>query len=552
LALRVLGRPAEAEGPARRALALDSKLVDRLLGRARTASSQSLRAAAIGYCDAVLALDPDHVAANSLRAVELMLLKRMDEAAAAVARTLALNPDDDLALYVRGQLALQSCDWDAQGETLALMRRMCAEGQVSMALSAFTFMCFDTSPAEQLACARLSAQQIVKAVGAAPQPPARVVKAGEKIRLAYLSGDFSLHATTWLMAGLIEHHDRGRFEVIGLSNGPVAQDAMRQRLTGAFDRFVDIREMDDGAVVGLMRDAGVDIAIDLKGYTQNHRAEVFARRPAPVQVNFLGYPGTMGAEFIDYIVADAQLIAPAEEAFYAEKVVRMPDTYQVNTPRPETAWRTTRAEQGLPEGALVFASFNNSYKITRPVFDIWMRLIKAAPGSVLWLLGDNAAAVARLRGEAEARGVEAGRLVFAERMEQAQHLARQELADLFLDTVPVNAHTTASDALWSGLPVLTCKGRAFIGRVAASVLSAADMPELIVDDLAAYEALALELANDRPRLAAMRARLTQGRDRGRLFDTARFTRHLEAAFETMQARAQAGLAPEAFCVPAET
>jgi predicted O-linked N-acetylglucosamine transferase (SPINDLY family) len=552
-ALRALGREDEAGQAGAAAMALDPKQIDRLLTRAGTAAGQALSQTAIGYCDEALALNARLVAAHAMRAVELMLLKRMDESAAAAQAGLAIDADDALSLYVEAQLALQTCDWDGQDRTLAMLRQCVAEHRMSLEVSAFTFMTLDTGPDEQLACARMSSRELQDAIAEEgrtdPPPPARRRVRGDKIRLGYVSGDYNLHATAWLMAGLIEAHDRSRFEVIGFSSGPPIYDAMRERLAKSFDRFVDIREMTDEAAFEAMREAGIDIAVDLKGYTQNHRAGVMARRPAPVQVSFLGYPGTMGADFIDYLIADPVLIGPGEEAFYSEKIVRLPDTYQVNTPRPVGPAPAGRAEQGLPEKGVVFASFNNSYKITRPVFGVWMRLLKATPGSVLWLLGDNAAAVETLKREAAARDIDPGRLVFAERLPQAEHLARQALADLFLDTVPVNAHTTASDALWAGLPVVTCKGRAFIGRVAASVLTAADMPELITETLEGYEALALSLARDPDRVAALKARLMSGRAKSRLFDTARFTRHLEAAYEVMQERAAAGLAPEAIDIP---
>jgi protein O-GlcNAc transferase len=326
-------------------------------------------------------------------------------------------------------------------------------------------------------------------------------------------------------------------------------DPTRERLQKAFDQFIDIREMDDDAVAAMIGQSEVDIAIDLKGYTQGHRAGVFARRPAPIQVSYLGYPGTMGVDFIDYLIGDAYVTPPGEEACYAEKVVRLPGSYQVNDNGREIAASTpTRAEQGLPADGLVFCSFNNTYKITREVFDIWMRLLKATPGSVLWLLGDNEAAVSSLTREAAAKGIAPERLVFAPRLGQAEHLARHRLADLFLDTLPVNAHTTASDALWAGLPVLTCRGRAFIGRVAASVLAAAGLPELITDDLADYEALALKLAREPATLADLRRKLADNRDRCALFDTDRFRRHIEAAYVTMHQAWLEGRAPESFDV----
>jgi protein O-GlcNAc transferase len=529
-----------------RAVRADPGLVGKLLLKAQGARGQWLSYTAIEYYQRAAALDPEVADAHAQLSLELMLAKDMEGAAAAVERTLEIDPEHGVGHYVRGQVALQTCDWDLQAKVLEHLRRRVAEGKPGLDLSAFGFMCFDTTAAEQLACARLNAGNTPSAPIPAPTPARRT---REKIRLAYLSADFQSHATAWLMAGLIELHDRSRFDVIGLSNGPTVTDPTRERLQTAFDRFIDIREMEDEAVVRLMREAEIDIAVDLKGYTQNNRAPVFAQRPAPVQVSFLGYPGTMGVEFIDYLIGDAYVTPKGEEDCYAERIVRLPDSYQVNDNRREIAAATpSRAEQGLPEEGLVFCSFNNTYKITREVFEIWMRLLHTAPGSALWLLGDNDAAVATLKREASARAIAPDRLVFAPRLGQAEHLARHGLADLFLDTLPVNAHTTASDALWAGLPVLTCRGRAFIGRVAASVLAAAGLPELITDNLADYEALALKLAREPAALAGLRRKLAAGRDRCALFDTDRFRRHIEAAYVTMHQRWLDGLPPQAFDV----
>jgi predicted O-linked N-acetylglucosamine transferase (SPINDLY family) len=292
-----------------------------------------------------------------------------------------------------------------------------------------------------------------------------------------------------------------------------------------------------------------DIAIDLKGYTEGSRPGIFARRPAPVQVNYLAHPGTMGAAYMDYIVADEMVIPPEQQRHYSEKVVYLPDCYQANDSKRRIAQRTpARSEARLPDGAFVFCSFNASFKITPAIFDIWMRLVAAVDGSVLWLLEDNEAATANLKREAEARGVSPDRLVFAPRVSVEDHLARHRLADLFLDTLPCAAHTTASDALWAGLPLLTAPGGTFAGRVAASALRAVGMGELIAPSLEAYESLALALARDPARLSSIRAKLARNRDTQPLFDTARFTRNLEAAYTTMWERYRSGLPPASFGV----
>jgi predicted O-linked N-acetylglucosamine transferase (SPINDLY family) len=301
----------------------------------------------------------------------------------------------------------------------------------------------------------------------------------------------------------------------------------------------------------MSRDWGIDIAVDLKGFTTDSRTGLFAERCAPVQINYLGYPGTMGAPFIDYIVADPVLIPPESQVHYAEKVVYLPHSYQVNDAKRHISDRAfTRQEVGLPEQGFVFCSFNNNYKILPSTFSVWMRLLRAVKGSVLWLIQDNPIAAQNLREAAQAHGVDASRLVFAQRMDLPDHLARHRLADLFLDTLPYNAHTTASDALWAGLPVLTLMGQSFAARVAASLLQALDLPELITDTTQAYEEMALKLAQQPEWMAQIRDKLAHQRLSSTLFDGALFTRHLEKAYKAMHERHQRGLPPAHITVPA--
>jgi predicted O-linked N-acetylglucosamine transferase (SPINDLY family) len=356
----------------------------------------------------------------------------------------------------------------------------------------------------------------------------------DKIRVAYLSADYHSHATAYLIAELIELHDRARFETIGVSFGLDDGSAIRKRLAGAFDRFLDVRAKSDREIAALLATLKVDIAVDLKGYTQDSRPDILSFRPAPIQAQWLGYPGTLGADFIDYVIAD-ETVAPFEHApFYSEKIIQLPGCYQVNDrKRAITARTPSRQEAGLPETGFVFCCFNNSFKILPPVFDVWMRLLQEVPGSVLWLLQDNAGAETNLRSAAAARGVNPARLIFAGRAKLEDHLARHRLADLFLDTLPYNAHTTASDALWTGLPVVTCQGNAFAGRVAASLLKAVGLPELVTQNLADYEALALRLAGDPAMLQGIRATLEANRLDHPLFDTDRFRRGIEAAYQRM-------------------
>jgi protein O-GlcNAc transferase len=320
---------------------------------------------------------------------------------------------------------------------------------------------------------------------------------------------------------------------------------MRRRIEAAFERFVDARPQGDDQIADLVRALEIDILVDLKGYTQDARTSVFAMRPAPIQINYLGFPGTIGAGFMDYIVADQTLIPQDWQHCYAEKIVWLPDSYQANDDRRIIADTVpARVDLGLPKTGFVFCCFNDNYKITPSVFFIWMRILLAVEHSVLWLFEDNPTAASNLRREAAARGVAPERLVFARRLPNAEHLARHRCADLFLDTLPYGAHTTASDALWAGLPVLTCLGETFAGRVGASLLNAVRLPELVTTTPNAYEKLAIELTRDPARLAALKAKLAGNRLTTPLFDTARFTRHIEAAYAAMMERHRAGLPPD--------
>jgi len=373
----------------------------------------------------------------------------------------------------------------------------------------------------------------------------------DRIRLGYISTDLRDHAVSQLMAGVFEKHDHARFETTAFAIDQVtpANDPLRPRLMRAFDRFVACQGMSDEAIAQRIRALEVDVLLDLNGQTRGARAHVFAQRPAPVQAVYLGYPGTTGLDTMDYIIADPVVIPPEAHRFYSERVVTLPDCYLPADDRRQVAFVPGRAAAGLPPAGFVFCAFNARYKIHPGVFDIWMRILGAVPGSILWLSHASGDAADNLRREAEARGVEGARLVFAPRVPMEVHLGRQRFADLFLDTLPYNAHTTASDALWAGLPVLTTPGRAFAGRVAASLLTALGMPELIAPTPEAYEALAIALAKDSARMAALRAKLDVQRRVAPAFDTERFCRHLEDAVAMMHDRAQRGLPPEAFAVP---
>jgi predicted O-linked N-acetylglucosamine transferase (SPINDLY family) len=477
----------------------------------------------------------------------LQKLQRHEEAAASLEEALRLAPRMPYALgyLVWNQLAL--CRWERLTETMERLRHAVREdGTVA---APFVFVAASDSPDEQRLCAAL---HLKNTWTVAPAPLCQGVRyRHDRLRIAYLSNDFSEHATAYLAAGLFELHDRGRFEVIALSYGADDGSPMRRRLSRAFDRFVDAKTWGDAQAASALRDMEVDIAVDLKGYTTGARPGILAYRPAPVQASYLGYPGTMSAPFIDYLLADRFVVPPEHQRFYSESIAYLPDSYQVNDARREIAdVALSRADMGLPADAFVFCCFNNSFKITAGVFRIWMRLLQAIPGSVLWLLEANQAADSALQAAARAADVDPARLVFAPRLAHAEHLGRHRLADLFLDTLPCNAHTTASDALWAGLPVLTCAGTTFAGRVAGSLLRALGLPELVSESLPSYEQLALRLAREPGVLGELREKLASHRTKAPLFDTDRFRRHIESAYLTMWETQRRGEPPRTFAVQA--
>ncbi|MCM8594070.1 glycosyltransferase family 41 protein, partial [Accumulibacter sp.] len=460
--------------------------------------------AAIACYRHAITLRPDYPEAHHNLGNLLYRRRQLGEALACFERVLALDPDHAFAQGMAADCRARMGLWaDHESTRQRLAERVRENAPV---VEPFIFLNFCDDPSAQRQCAELfvSSERRVRSAQASATAPF----SHERIRLAYISPDFGDHPVAYLIADLIEQHDRRRFEVFGVAIGRQRQGSRHERLKRAFDRFLDLRSASDAAAAQQLVDLEVDIAIDLAGYTGSSRPGIFAARAAPIQVNYLGFPGTMGAESIDYILADRFVIPEAHEPFYAEKVVRLPDTFQCCPPRPVADATPARREAGLPEKGFVFCCFNNSYKINPQMFDIWMRLLKQVEGSVLWLSKANQEVVGNLRREAQGRGVDADRLVFASRVTGLdEHLARQRLADLFLDTLPYNAHTTAGDALWAGLPVLTCLGNAFAGRVAASLLHAVGLPELVTDSLADYEALAQRLATRPDEYAAIREKL---------------------------------------------
>lgn len=495
------------------------------------------RAIALGFNNNALVWDN--------RAITLNLMNRQREAFDSYAKALTLNPNADFIFGSWLHSKMMLCDWQYLNQAFDELAARISAGQKQ---APFVVV---TTPLS----AKMLRQCTANFIGGSDvaQPAFHQHDNTQRITIGYFSADFHSHATTYLMAGLFEHHDKERFNIIAFSFGPDQQDAMRQRIAAACDQFIDVRDKSDAEVAALSRSLQVDIAIDLKGFTTNNRFGIFAHRAAPIQVNYLGYPGTLGASFIDYLIADSMLITDATRPFYSENIVYLPNSYQVNDNTREISPRHyTRRELGLPEHGFVFCCFNNSYKITPDVFDVWMRLLNKIPGSVLWLIQDHAEAITNLQREAEKRGIARARLIFAARTPLAEHLARHRCADLFLDTFHCNAHTTASDALWAGLPVVTHPGKTFASRVAASLLNAVALPELITHTEQEYESLAYTLANEPEKLQHIRGTLAAQHATSPLFDTALFTRHLENAYEKMMTRYQSGLAPEDIAISQST
>ncbi|QQN61861.1 tetratricopeptide repeat protein [Bradyrhizobium diazoefficiens] len=473
----------------------------------------------------------------------LTQMGRHDEAIGALERTVALDRAFPFALSNLVASRQKRADWRSfEHEQVALGEAV----ESGVAVDPLTFFQASSSPARQLTCVKTFVAKTAPERGAAiPRTPPPI----SRLRVAYLSADFRNHATAHLTAGLFEAHDRERFDVSAISYGPDDGSKMRSRLKAAFERFEDVSHLNDEDVIKLIRQLDIEVLVDLGGFTAGARPEILARRAAPLQVNYLGFPGTMGASYIDYIMADRIVIPEGEQQHYAEKVIYLPDSYQVtDARRPIPPNVPARSELGLADDAFVYCAFNRTSKITPRLFDVWMRLLAKTEGSVLWLLDGDPIARENLRREAVARGIAADRIVFAPTVPADEHLARHQLADLFLDTLPYNAHTSASDALWAGLPVLTCLGTAFAGRVAASLLNAVGLPELVTRSLDEYESLALRIAHDSELRIALKSKLATHRTTWPLFDTVGMTRHIEKAFNEMWRRHCAGEARASFAV----
>jgi len=566
------------------ALEIDPDNAEALCHRGAALTALGRHRDAIAGFDRALSINPDHVQAHIHRGIVLAVLGRHEEAVASYGKALALHPGDVDILYNRGtslwalrrfeetildceqvlksdphfkyargnllHSKLQCCDWRGLKDEKAMIASGLKAGlRVLRPLQNVAI--------SEAGDALLQSSRIWTAHECPPSE--KPLWRGERydhdrIRIAYVSADFRLHPVAVQSAGVFEHHDRSRFETIAISLGADDGLGMRQRMQKSFERFIDVRNQSDEEIAKLLRDMEVDIAVDMMGFTENALTAIFARRPAGLQVNYLGYPGTMGAPYMDYILADRILIPPSQHAEYEEKIAYLPDTYMPSDGTRPIAERTpSRTEAGLPDSGFVFCTFNNLYKITPEMFALWMRLLVRIENSVLWLSQANPTAIRNLRREAEAQGVSGERILFAPFVRAPdEHLARLRLADLFLDTLPYNAHATTCDALWAGVPVVTLTGSSFAGRVGSSLLSAAGLPELIADTPAAYEAIALNLARDPRRLARIKKKLARNREAQPLFDTARYTRNLETAYFMMWRRHQNGDPPASFAVDATT
>lgn len=528
-----------------RALAAQPDYAEAWANRANVLIDMSRVDEALASWDRAIALKPQFAEALANRAHALLELGRHAQAVQDYERALAIEPDYEYLPGLLFHARMHCCDWREYGQRAQVLISAVEEGR--RAATPFALLGVTDSARDQLACARIWADDKFPGSPDSKRPfkyPAR-----DRIKLAYLSGDFRDHAVAYLMADLFERHDRARFETFAISFYEAPGSGMQTRLKSTFDRFIDASSKSDAEIVREMRDLEIDIAVDLMGFSSRARTGVFMQRAAPVQVNYLGYPATMGADYIDYILADPFVISPANAGGYAEKVVRLPDVFQANSVRPPAA-PISRIDAQLPPQAFVFCAFGNTYKITPPVFDVWLRLLDAVEGSVLMLLGSSDIACGNLRAHAAARGVDPERLRFMPRLDYAEYLGRYALADLFLDTFPFNGGATASDALWCGLPIVTCAGNAFASRMAGSLLNAAGLPELVTHSLAGYETLALQLATDRSRLAQLKAQLARGREACSLFDAERFRRQIESAYVAMWERNQRGEPPNAIEVQA--
>jgi len=562
-ALSQMGRQEEALQSYDQALALADDLADAWDNRGVLLREMKRHADALASHDRAVAIKPDQRLFWTNRGIVLRELKRISEALESLTKALEIDPNHAETLSMRGMLSwIEARDYDSAVRDLERAVHLdpdCTyaagwlllvkqyggdwadyDANVTLinvgvkagktVVDPFVYQAVSHSPADLMESSMIHAQRFPK-TPAIVQRPAR---ASGKIRLGYVSGEFREQATAHLMAGVYEHHDKEKFEIVAFDNGFDDQSPIRKRLIAAFDKFVSIAGLSDGAAARAVASENIDILINLNGYFGEYRMGVFAQRPAPIQVNYLGFPATLGATYIDYILADAVVIPAEERRFYSEKVLYLPHTYQANdSRRPLVENVPDRMESELPPNSFVFCNFNAAYKLTPATFSSWMRIVKQVPDSILWLLEGHHRFSVNLRKEAESRGVSGDRIIMAPFLPLAAHIARLSLADLVLDSLPYNAHTTAADALWAGVPVITQIGTTFPGRVGASILGAINLPELVTNTQADFESTAIRLAMNKPLLQSLRQKLADNRTTAPLFNTASFTKHIETAYQTM-------------------
>lgn len=541
--LQALGKKEDALQSYEKALEIQPDYIEVLINSGVLLRNLMRHHEALERFNRVLTIDLNNTSALANCGIMLTEFKQSEQAIALFKRLISINPNYDYALGLLGYEQLHICDWS----DYEILSKQIVEGIRSgrRASKSLAFMSFSDSAQEHQIAAKLFAQQYC------PKRPVSLWQ-GErykhrKIRLAYVSPDLREHPVGHLLAGTIERHDKARFETIAISLGVDDGSRLRERMIKAFDTFIDARYLEAGQIALTMREMEIDIAVDLSGYTSDSRTDIFAYRPVPIQVNYLGYPGTMGTEYMDYILADRQVIPENHQQFYTEKVVYLPDSYLPTDSGIKISECTpTRAECGLPSEGVIFCSFSHDYKISPPVFEVWMRLLHRVPGSVIWLMSRNDISQRNLRNTAELMGIDPSRLIFAGRVPLIEdHLARYRLADVFLDTHPYNAHTTAADALLAGLPVVTYMGNSFPSRVAGSLLHAIGLPELIANNLEEYENIVLRLVNSPEILADIKSRLLANQATFPLFDTEGFCRNLETAYIVMWRQYQLGDARDA-------
>jgi predicted O-linked N-acetylglucosamine transferase (SPINDLY family) len=541
-ALKELNRLDSALASYDAAIGIKPDYAEAYLNRGAVLYSLNRFDAALESYDRAIAAKPEYADAYFNRASLLREIRRFEAAATDYRVAADLDSSIKFLAGARLEVRMQICDFTAVDADVAEVAA-CVERD-EPATHPFAFLTFSDSQRLQKKAAQIWMRETCPADESLGPIPKKTRAAGAKIRIGYFSADFREHPVSRLLAELIEIHDRSRFEVVAFSFGSDTQDEFRKRLGRAFDQFLDVSGKSNSQISSLARSLAVDIAVDLGGYTHNSRPNIFALRAAPIQVSYIGYLGTMGAPYIDYLVADATIIRDEDRQHYTEKIIYLP-SYQVNDSRRRIAERTfTRQELGIPAVGFVFSCFNSNYKITPSTFALWMRILARVESSVLFLCVEEQAAKRNLRREAQRLGIDPDRIVFGNRLGLEDYLARFRTMDLFLDTLPYNAGTTASDALWAGLPVLTCTGQSFAGRIATSALKAVDLPELIAATPAEYERLALALVSDPPRLAAIKKKLAANRLTRPLFDTQLFAKHLETAYSRIYERYQLDLPPD--------